>query len=176
MTSKTQKALGQGRLCDTYTGLIEASRLPLDSGSKKQLVQIASKLNETAAKALTDAEKKFEAGEHVEAIRTYYNVSKMSKLRASAEARKKLATAKKHESYPEAWKEIQASALYDKVKKLQARMKREKNAAARRACQRRINTLLKSIAGRFGDTPTGRKVAKSPPDAAAKKKGVAAGK
>jgi len=175
-TSKTRRALGKGELCDAYTGLIEASKLPMDNESKKQLVELASKLNEAATKALADADKQFKGDEPVEAIRTYYNVSRMSKLKACAAARKKFAAAKTHKSFPEAWKEIQAAALYDKVEKLRSRMKGEKKAATKRACQRQIDSLLKSITRRFGDTPTGKKVAEQLKETAAEKKERAAGK
>jgi hypothetical protein len=103
-------------------------------------VGMAAKLRELLKQADADAA----ADKYVEAIRGYRAVSRIAGFPQQAQANKRLAAMAKQDCCGEAFQEAEAQDLYE---------------AALRTHPRRRRAMLRDIARRYPDTPTGKKAA-----------------
>ncbi len=118
---------------------------------KPKVADAKKRLGEKLTKVLTQADADLKDGKLVEAVKAYRALSRIGGFPEQIKARKKQLVAAKQKGYKEALREVLAQELYDTACKA--------NTAKRPA-------LLKQIAVRYKDTPTGKKVAeelKRPP-------------
>lgn len=148
--------MNEGDISEAYDALVISSRQTLNQQHAGQLRSLATQLEQEAESQLAEADRQYKAGNHTAAIATYVTISKMTKLKAGATARRRLADVRQDPAYKNAMREVAAKELMRKVKEYQTSLLNAKTDAQRKGIQRRIDTTLHIITQRFGDTETGK--------------------
>jgi len=108
------RLLDQDKLNAAYHFLKSAARIA-NSGQRQSITQLATKLNDTAAQRLVEADQKFQDADYIEAMTAYRSLSRMSQLAVAKQAKQKLKEAVRNPAVKTARREIRAAALYEDV-------------------------------------------------------------